>query len=61
MVYVFFYAYQLITDPNNLLPMMCVGFVLGLLFYLWAKLPKPIRSGIRKIATRKRSDSGAKR
>jgi hypothetical protein len=61
MVYVAFYGYQLLTDPNNSLSLMCIGFVLGLLFYLWAKLPKPMRSAMRKLASGKRSDSGAKR
>jgi hypothetical protein len=43
---------------------MCLGFTLGLLFYLWAKLPKPVKNGVRKIGKivgRKRSDNGAKR
>jgi hypothetical protein len=61
MVYLVFYGYQLLTDPNNSVSLMCIGFVLGLLFYLWAKLPKPMRSAMRKLASRKRSGSGAKR
>jgi hypothetical protein len=64
LVYVVFYVFQLLTDPNNLLPLMCLGFTLGLLFYLWAKLPKPVKNGVRKIGKivgRKRSDNGAKR
>ena len=49
-LYAGFYAYRLVTDPNNLQSLMCVGISLGLLLYLWMSLPRPIRNGVRKAA-----------
>ena len=60
-IYAGFYTYQLITDPNNLQSVMCVGIALGLLLYLWMSLPKPIRSGIRKVARSVRKNKEARK
>jgi len=60
-VYAGFYAYQLITDPNNLQSLMCVGLALGLLLYLWMNLPRPIKNGIRKAARMARRNQEAKK
>jgi hypothetical protein len=60
-VYAGFYAYQLITDPNNLQSLMCVGIALGLLLYLWMSLPRPIGNGIRKVARSARRNKEAKK
>jgi RNA polymerase subunit RPABC4/transcription elongation factor Spt4 len=42
-VYLAFYIHKLFTDPNGLLPLMCIGFLLGLLLLLWMMLPKGLR------------------
>jgi len=34
-LYVFYFIYQFLTDPNTLLPLMRLGFELGALFLLW--------------------------
>ena len=60
-IYAGFYTYQLITDPNNLQSVRCVGIALGLLLYLWMSLPKPIRSGIRKVARSVRKTKEARK
>lgn len=39
-VYLAFYIHKLIADPNGLLPLMCIGFLLGLLLFVWMLLPK---------------------
>lgn len=59
-IYMGFYAYQLITNPNNLQSVMCVGIALGLLLYLWMSLPKPIRNGIRNVARRNKKNKAAR-
>ncbi|MBA3914242.1 MAG: hypothetical protein H0X25_10435 [Acidobacteriales bacterium] len=37
-VYVVYFGYRLLQNPNNLLPLMLVGFGLGLLLYMWMSL-----------------------
>ncbi len=59
-IYLAFYIHKLFTDPNGLLPLMCMGFLLGLLLLVWMMLPKGLRGllgGIgRLIFRRKRRD-----
>jgi len=40
-------------DPNGLLPLMCLGFFLGLLFLIWITLPDFIRKPIKWVFKRK--------
>lgn len=61
MIYAVFYAYRLVTDPNNLQSLMCVGISLGLLLFVWMSLPKPIRSGVRKAARFARKSVGGRK
>jgi hypothetical protein len=42
-VYLAFYIHKLFTNPNGLLPLMCIGFLLGLLLLFWMMLPKGLR------------------
>lgn len=42
-IYLVFYIHKLFTDPNGLLPLMCIGLFLGLLLFLWMSLPKGLR------------------
>jgi hypothetical protein len=51
--FVGFFIYKLFIDPNGLLPLMCIGFSLGLLFLFWMMLPNFIRSPIRWLFKRK--------
>jgi len=48
-IYLVFYIHKLITDPNGLLPLMCIGFVLGLVFLLWMMLPKGLRHMLSRV------------
>jgi len=48
-----FFVYKLFIDPNGLLPLMCLGFLLGLLFLIWMMLPGFIRKPIKWIFRRK--------
>jgi RNA polymerase subunit RPABC4/transcription elongation factor Spt4 len=63
-IYLAFYIHKLFTDPNGLLPLMCLGFLLGLLLLVWMMLPKGLRGllgGIgRLIFRRKRRDDSHK-
>ncbi len=47
--YVGYYAYQLVTDPNGLLPLMGWGLLLCLLFALWMILPKFVRGLVKGL------------
>jgi hypothetical protein len=47
-VYLGFFIHKLLQDPNGLLPLMCLGLWLGLLFYFWMLLPRSIRNGVQK-------------
>lgn len=60
-IYAGFYAYRLLTDPNNLQSLMCVGISLGLLLYLWMSLPRPIRNGVRSMARWRPGNKGARK
>jgi hypothetical protein len=48
-----FFVYKLFIDPNGLLPLMCLGLLLGFLFFLWMMLPNFIRTPIRWLFRRK--------
>jgi RNA polymerase subunit RPABC4/transcription elongation factor Spt4 len=48
-----FFVYKLFIDPNGLLPLMCLGLLLGLLFFVWMMLPNFIRSPIKWLFRRK--------
>jgi hypothetical protein len=48
-VYLVFYVHKLFTDPNGLLPLMCLGFLLGLLLFIWMMLPHFLRNLLKKI------------
>lgn len=55
-VYAGFYVHRLFTDPNGLLPLMCLGFGLGLLLYLWMLVPRGVRSGVKRFMGGKGKD-----
>lgn len=38
-LYVGYFLYRLVLDPNDLLPTMLLGLVLGLLWLVWIALP----------------------
>ena len=38
-IYLVFYVQKLLSDPNGLLPLMCIGLSLGLLLLFWMMLP----------------------
>ena len=48
-VYLVFYVHKLITDPNGLLPLMCIGLYLGVVLLLWMMLPKGLRRFLGRI------------
>jgi len=57
-IYLFFYIQKLFTDPNGLLPLMCIGLYLGLVLLLFMMLPGGIRkflSGIFRFVFRRKS------
>jgi hypothetical protein len=63
-IYLFFYIQKLFTDPNGLLPLMCIGLYLGLVLLLFMMLPKGLRkflSGIVKFIFRKKNKEGSKK
>jgi hypothetical protein len=49
-IYLFFYVQKLLTDPNGLLPLMCIGLYLGLVLLLWMMLPVGLRRLLGRIA-----------
>jgi RNA polymerase subunit RPABC4/transcription elongation factor Spt4 len=51
-----FYVHRLITDPNGLLPLLCIALVLGILLYLWMLLPNFVRNSIGKAFKGKDKD-----
>ncbi len=51
LVYAFLYVRELVRNPAGLLPLMCIGLVLGLLLFTWMCLPGFMKSGVRKTAT----------
>jgi hypothetical protein len=59
--YLAFYVHKLISDPNGLLPLMCIGLVLGLLLFLWMMLPKGLRHLLARFGkfVFRRKDKGA--
>ena len=48
-----FFVYKLFIDPNGLLPLMCLGFLLGPLLLVWMMLPGLIRNPIKRVFRRK--------
>ncbi|HZU31281.1 MAG TPA: zinc ribbon domain-containing protein [Candidatus Angelobacter sp.] len=61
-IYLAFYIHKLFTNPNGLLPLMCLGFLLGLLLLVWMMLPKGLRrllAGIGKLVFRRKSKDGS--
>ncbi len=63
-VYLAFYIRQLITDPSGLLPLMCLGFLLGCLLLLWMMLPRFLRNflkGIGRLIFKRRNKEGRNR
>lgn len=52
-VFVGFFIDKLFIDPNGLLPLMCLGVFLGLLFLIWMTLPGFIRKPIKRVFRRK--------
>ena len=52
-VFLVFFVYKLFIDPNGLLPLMCLGLLLGFLFFIWMMLPNFIRSPIRWLFRKK--------
>jgi RNA polymerase subunit RPABC4/transcription elongation factor Spt4 len=48
-----FFIYKLFIDPNGLLPLMCLGLLLGLLFLVWMILPDFIRKPMKWLVRRK--------
>src|SRR5258708_24482858 len=53
LVFVGFFVHKLFIDPNGLLPLMCLGMLLGLLLLVWMMLPNFIRSPIKWLFKRK--------
>jgi hypothetical protein len=53
LVFVGFFVHKLFIDPNGLLPLMCLGMLLGLLLLVWMMLPNFIRRPIKWLFTRK--------
>jgi hypothetical protein len=49
-----FFVYKLFIDPNGLLPLMCLGFLLCLLLLVWMMLPSFIRKPIKWLFRRKK-------
>ena len=43
---------QLLSDPNALAPLMSVGLILGLAWYIWIHLPGFFRKLIHKAITK---------
>ena len=43
------FAKKLLEDPNHLLPLMCIGFLLSALLALWVMLPSIGRKSIRSL------------
>ena len=50
-IYLCYFAYQIVTDPNGLLPLMCWGLLLGMLFVVWMMLPKFLRQMLKVMAS----------
>ena len=48
-----YFAYQVVNDPNGLLPLMCIGLLLGLLLLIWMMLPNFIRTPIKWLFRRR--------
>lgn len=42
--YLAFYIHRLFTNPDDLLPLMCIGFLLWLLLLVWMMLPKGLQN-----------------
>ena len=51
--FVGYFAYQIVVDPNGLLPLMCIGVLLCVLFGLWVMLPGFLKAPIRWLFKRK--------
>jgi hypothetical protein len=52
-IFIGYFAYQIFTDPNGLLPLMCIGLSLGVLFLFWMMLPNFLKAPIRWLFKRK--------
>jgi hypothetical protein len=52
-VFIGFFVHKLFIDPNGLLPLMCLGMLLGLLLLVWMMLPNFVRKPIRWLFKRK--------
>ena len=48
-----FFIRKIFINPNGLLPLMCIGLYLSLLFLIWMMLPNFIRKPIKWIFKRK--------
>lgn len=48
-IYLVFYIQKLLSDPNGLLPLMCIGFSLGFLFFIWMMLPGALKNFFKAI------------
>lgn len=48
-VYLVFYIPKLISDPNNLLPMMSLGLLLSVLFVGWMLLPSFLKRFLARL------------
>jgi len=61
-LYLAFYIHKLVTDPSGLLPLMCIGFLLGVVLLLWMMLPKGLRGllgGIARLIFRRKGKEGS--
>lgn len=58
--FVVLFVRKLFLDPNGLLPLMCIGFVLGLLLLLWMMLPQFLRRFLKKLLLPSSKDGGTK-
>lgn len=48
--FLWFYIRQLINDPTGLLPLMCIGLALALLFTGWIMLPNFLKRFLKRIS-----------
>jgi hypothetical protein len=53
LLFVAVFIHKLFTDPNGLLPLMCIGLYLCLAFFVWMMLPNFLRKGIARLVSRK--------
>ena len=51
--FVALFVRRLFTDPNGLLPLMCIGLYLGLAFLIWMMLPNLLKRFLKRLFSSK--------